>query len=318
MPTGIRNFLISFLLSALIFTGVAYFAVQAVGRAFNDIENSSEDIPRDETSETSDRPSEPASEAVTGTVLNFVLIGTDYQPEIFDDYTVPDDSLDKEREKCADTILFVSFSTRTNLLIVCPIPSQTLVELDHENVALGSTFHYKGPAFICDKVASLVGQPIPYYASVSMGGLAAIVDYLGGIQYDVPCDMFFEKELGDIHIDLKKGPQQLNGDEVIQMLRYNEYGDTDTRTALAGEFFYKFLSTEANYTNKKNYTSLFSVLLPYLETNVTLGDVTTYLSVIFGHTIMTYTPISYPGAYSDRFFMPNLNGATELLAPYFS
>ena len=316
MPSGIRNFLIAFLISALLFSGVAYFAVKAIRVAFTDMENTSEDTSEDTSEKTSEQTSDNTSETVTGTVLNFVLIGTDYQPEVFDDYIIPDDSLEKEREKTADTVLFVSFNTRSNLLVICPIPSQTMVEADKRNVTLGSTYHSKGPAFVCDKVASLVGQPVPYYAAISIGDFAAVVDYLGGIQYDVPSDMFFEKELGDIHIDLKKGPQHLTGDQVLQMLRYNEYGDTDTRTALAGEFFYKFLSTEANYTNKKNYTSMFSMLLPYVETNITLSDVTNYLSVIFGHTTMTYTPVVYPGAYSDRFFMPNTESAIQAFAAF--
>lgn len=320
MPPAIRNFLISFTISAVLFSFLAYYAVRIIRVTVFDREDptvTSEEVSSDSASEgASSGTSSGDSPVIGGNILNFLLIGTDYQPDLFDDYTVPFDSLQPERKKIADTILYVSYIPQNGLLLVCPIPSLTMTEFDGITTTLGEAYHYKGAAFLTEKVSTLVGQPIPYYGAVSIGGMAEIIDTLGGMRYNVPRDMQYESLDHTVKIDLKKGEQELTGEQVMQMLRYNGYGDTDTRTALQGEFFYQFLCRHANYTNKRNYTTVFGTLLPYLETNVTLNDLTDYLSVLFGYQSLAYTRVNYPGAYSDRYFMPNTDSAQAIFAGY--
>lgn len=321
MPSNIRNFLISFLLSSVFFSFTAYFAVQAIRVIMFETDDPVvADFPSEQQPDDSDLPSEQPLPG--GAVLNILLIGTDYQPAIFNDYVVPDNTLANERMKIAETILFVSFNTNSGSLVICPIPSKTLVSVDGVNMTLGRAYHYKNSAFVADKVSTMIGVSVNYYATVTIQGLADIIDYLGGMTYDVPCDMEYKDEAQNLEIDLKAGRQSLTGDQVLQMLRYNGYEDADgtnaARTALQGQFAYELLRQQATYTHKKNAVELFTVLSPYVETNFTLENLTTYLSVIFGYGTLNYVPLEYPGAYTTRFFTPNVDSAKEIFAPYCS
>ena len=322
MPSNIRNFLISFLLASVFFSFTAYYAVQALRVImFESDDTPVEELPSELPAETSDDVD--SGDIISGgSMLNILLIGTDYQPEIFSDYTVPGNSLANERQKIAETILFVSFNTRSKSLIICPIPAKTQVKVDGTNMTLGQSFNYKNSVFIVEKVSQMTGVSINYYATVTMQGLATIIDRLGGMQFNVPCDMSYEDLSQNLVIDLKEGRQNLSGDQVLQLLRYNGYDDADNtgsaRTALQGEVAYALLQQKANYTNKLAAAELFLELSKYMDTNLTIADVSTYLSVVFGYGGLNYVPIEYPGAYTARYFTPNTDSAKEIFSNYFS
>ncbi len=311
MPTNLRNFLISFLISALLFTVIATGGVHAIRGYLQRVEETP--APAPDTPEEPDEPSEPAVPA-SGTVLNLLLIGTDYAPSHL--------SYGGGRAKSADTILLVSFNTRAGSLVICPIPAKTMTKVDGNNMTLAQAYNEKGAGFVTDKVSMLVGFTIPYYVTVGVEGLAQIIDELGGFTYDVPYDMNYEDAEQGLFIHLAAGRQKLTGEQTLGLIRYNGNDDVDhtgaVRTALGAQVAYELLRQEATYTHKKNAAELYRKLSPLVETNFTLSDLSSYLSVIFGYGSLNFLPMEYPGAYTTRFFTPNIESATEMLAPYCS
>ncbi|EJH4549064.1 LCP family protein [Staphylococcus pseudintermedius] len=78
---------------------------------------------------------------------------------------------------------------------------------------------YGGPEASTRTVEANLNVPVDYYVRINMEAFAKTVDELGGIEYDVPYDLNEPNTMDKGRIKLKKGKQQLNGDEVLAVTR---------------------------------------------------------------------------------------------------
>ncbi|WP_353418237.1 LCP family protein [Staphylococcus delphini] len=78
---------------------------------------------------------------------------------------------------------------------------------------------YGGPEASMRAVEANLNVPVDYYVRINMEAFAKTVDELGGIEYDVPYDLNEPNTMDKGRIKLKKGKQQLNGDEVLAVTR---------------------------------------------------------------------------------------------------
>lgn len=78
---------------------------------------------------------------------------------------------------------------------------------------------YGGPEASMRTVEANLNVPVDYYVRINMEAFAKTVDELGGIEYDVPYDLNEPNTMDKGPIKLKKGKQQLNGDEVLAVTR---------------------------------------------------------------------------------------------------
>ena len=94
MLSALKNFGVTFLISALLFGVIAYFATLFVSNTvnsilddesneLNDIISSEGSLP-EETDAPADTPSEPEKDLPEGESFDFLLVTTDYRPDLYD------------------------------------------------------------------------------------------------------------------------------------------------------------------------------------------------------------------------------------------
>ena len=113
----------------------------------------------------------------------------------------------------ADTIIVASYDTEAQKVGMVSVPRDTLLESGKINAA-----YHKGPENLRDTVSDLLGVPIDYYVAVDVDGFVALVDELGGIEFDVPVRMSFDDPTQDLHIHYQPGLQHLTGEDVPRLL----------------------------------------------------------------------------------------------------
>ena len=198
MSSQVRNFIISFIIATLIFSGVAVFGVSLIDRF---VLNPEPNTTAEGTDDQSLFPETPISTGGisgigSGTTFSFVLIGSDYQPDVYDDYDKPyDGTLNVTRKKSADTVIFGMFNKELNEFVICPINPESIVLVDGVRMTLAESYEYKDERFICDKVSVMIGISVDYYASVNIKSLIEIIDYIGGVEYEVAEDITYVNEL---------------------------------------------------------------------------------------------------------------------------
>ena len=78
----------------------------------------------------------------------------------------------------------------------------------------------EGMEALLDYVQDIIGFRPDGYMLIDLKGFAGVVDAMGGVEFDVPQDMFYEDASQDLYIDLKQGRQKLNGKEALGLVRF--------------------------------------------------------------------------------------------------
>ena len=119
----------------------------------------------------------------------------------------------------SDIMLLVRVDTASNTITLVSIPRDTpFVEDDGSIVKINSEYA-KGPATTVKAVENLTGVKISHYVDVSFADLEDFVDYLGGIEVDVPIELTVKDPMTGESITLEPGKQTLNGQQALAFAR---------------------------------------------------------------------------------------------------
>ena len=126
---------------------------------------------------------------------------------------------------------------------------------------------------------------IDEYVLVDTKGFRAVIDAVGGIDYDVPQDMFYEDPAQDLYINLKKGYQHLNGAQCEQLIRYRSgYATGDIgRVEMRGGFMVEVF---AQVKHKIGLDSMLKLIrdkeiMQKIRTSMSLVDMLAYVKMVY-------------------------------------
>ncbi len=341
MSSALKNFIITFCVSLLLFGLLSYIIVANVGQVFNNEsettgeENNSEDTKKTNIPSVTTAPLETETDINGNTVVvhpkddsfTVLLVGTDYQPNTLNDYDLSELNKNisgfpiKEREIYADSIMILRADRKNSRFLISMLPSNMNVSVRGNKAFLGSLYEKYGIDFMCDMVTAMTGLKIDYYSAVSIEDFAYIIDDIGGINYTVPLDMNYEDPSQDLSIHIQKGARTLDGNTVVQMLRYNLYpnGNSD-RMQLGISFFKALFEKMTDLSNLDKTSELFTNLSKYVETNITAAVVTRHTDILFAYRTFNTVVVTYPGSIENtdgtNYFMPDYSAALSLYKEY--
>lgn len=135
-----------------------------------------------------------------------------------------------------DIMMVVSYDVKGGEVSIVQIPRDTYITVDNINsVKINSAYAaYYNRAKRADltdpetaaleRLAYMIGDNfgirIDYAASVEIDGFVDIINAIGGVWVDVPCDMKYSDPSQGLYIDLEKGPQKLDGEAAMCFVRY--------------------------------------------------------------------------------------------------
>lgn len=126
---------------------------------------------------------------------------------------------------------------------------------------------------------------IDEYVLVDTKGFRAVIDAVGGIDYDVPQDMFYEDPAQDLYINLKKGYQHLNGSQCEQLIRYRSgYATGDIgRVDMRGDFMVEVFSQVKNKIGLDSMLKLIRdrEIMQKVRTSMSLMDMLAYVKMVY-------------------------------------
>lgn len=132
-----------------------------------------------------------------------------------------------------DTMMLAAYDVPNQTLNVMSLPRDTFVEYGNRRVLLNSVYNRagggeKGINALKQEVGELTGVFPDYYVIVQWEAVGELVDAIGGVEFEVPFNMYYNDLSQDFKIDLKKGVQVLDGKGAMGLLRWrhNSIGDT--------------------------------------------------------------------------------------------
>ena len=257
---------------------------------------------------------------------------------IDDVFTFVIGAVDEDQTR-TDALMVATMDINAKTINIMNIPRDTMCNNGESgawrkiNAAYGMS---RGIEQTKDEIERLMGFRPDYYVIVNFDGIAAVVDAIGGVDYEIPFRMEYDDPSQNLHIDLKAGMQHLTGEQVVHFLRWrhnNDYsmqypnGD-EGRVATQQEFLKELASQVLTLSNITNIPKIADAVFQNVKTDLTAGNLLwmgmqalqiNNDSIQF-FTLPGYGAMSYAGSdpYQYSFFFPYYQETLDLVNKYFN
>ncbi len=172
----------------------------------------------------------------------------------------------------ADSILVAGLDSKTGEMGLVSVPRDTLVYRTWSNFPKLNAGISKGIETLKNEVSYTLGIPIDFYVHIGLDGFVAVVDQMGGIEYDVPQDMYHDDEGGFV-INLKEGYQLLDGRDTLELVRYRGYATADIgRTETQQGVLKALLNKAISWQSFTKFNSFLTIFQEHVDTNLENSD----------------------------------------------
>ena len=89
----------------------------------------------------------------------------------------------------SDTNMLMRFDAENKKIDVVSLPRDTLMSNGHK---LNSSYNNGGTEKLRSNIEDMLGIPVDFYVSVDLKGFIALIDQIGGVDFDVPEDMDYD------------------------------------------------------------------------------------------------------------------------------
>ncbi len=199
--------------------------------------------------------------ARTDGISTFVLAGTDAEGDR------------------TDTIMLVSINKNDHQINMMSIPRDTHVDAPYSVPKINSAVGYggggkRGMEELMTRISEITGFMPDGYILVDLKDFVSVVNFMGGVNFDVPMDMDYEDPTQNLKIHLKAGEQHLNGREAIQLVRFRSgYADADLgRTSVQRDFMQAALKQWTSPLKIWRIPFLTVMVATRIRTDMSLGN----------------------------------------------
>lgn len=227
-----------------------------------------------------------------------------------------------------DVIFVVNFNSETNKAKVISIPRDTKVSWTstqqaklqedgrykvytskiNEMTAYGGIENIRD--YTIDQIQNMLGIKIDNYVIVSISAFRDIVDAIGGVEMDVPQDMYYVDNADGLYINLKAGPQHLDGDKAEQLIRFRRYPEGDVARVRTQQLFLEaFAEKVMSPSIITKIPKLINVLFDSVQTDIKLTEIPQYYNYVtsFDLSNLSFHIIPGEGRYENgvSYFFPD-------------
>ena len=246
-----------------------------------------------------------ATVEISGGKINVLLLGTD------------------EGGLRTDCIMLASFDTETKEAKLLSIPRDTRMyvgtryqKINAAHAVHNSQGEIAGAQGSVEAVSRLTGVPINYYVELPFNAVAECIDLLGPVTFEIPdlyndgVGMVYDDPVQNLHINLKPGIQELNGEQVVHLLRYRkgnmvngkrksyENGDIG-RIAVQQQFLQALIDQKLNASLILKMPAIFKQLTSSIKTNFNVKDIIKYSKYLTDFSSDMLHEYSLPGTAQD-------------------
>lgn len=188
----------------------------------------------------------------------------------------------------SDTNILVAVDTVNGYVYGVSIPRDSKAIIDGKARKINYAYNKGGTELLADTVSEQLGIPVDYTVSVNLKGFTALVDAIGGVDFDVPINMDYDDPIQNLSIHFKKGVQHLSGADALRVVRFRHnndgsgYGSEDLGRMQTQQKFLKavakkMLTIENLVTKMPDYADIFN---RYVDTNLSIFDIARFGNAI--------------------------------------
>lgn len=233
-----------------------------------------------------------------------------------------------------DTIMAVTFDVKGKHVSVVSVPRDTLVDVPRTVKKINAAYSAGGIEEVQKEVSSILGFPVDHYVTVNLRGFKALVDAVGGVDFQVPVDMNYDDPTQNLHIHLNKGMQHLDGEKALQLVRFRSgYANADIgRIETQQKFLTALAKKLISWNSVTRINEFVDIFAKNVKTDLSVGNLAYFglaaleldtangisMNTLPGNGLVTYKGIPYyyelyPQEVLDIINQSGLNPYTEEL-----
>lgn len=181
----------------------------------------------------------------------------------------------------ADAIMVVTYDVPNQKLGMLSIPRDTLV--NKKNPKINSSMH-GGIENLQEVVSDLLGIPLDFYVKIDLNGFVELVDAVGGVDFDVPVEMYYNDPTQDLNIFYQPGMQHLTGQQAMEVCRFRHNADGTgyplgdiQRSETTRNMMITVAKKVLALNNIVKITNYFDILQRNVETDLTASNITWFI-----------------------------------------
>ena len=183
--------------------------------------------------------------------------------------------VDSERDpRRSDTLLLGALDLSTHYAAMLSVPRDLRVEIPgHGMQKINSAYALGGVDLVKQTMIERFGVPVDYTVKVTIPALVQVVDAMGGIDVNVDRRMVYRDRSQHLDINLKPGPQHLNGYQAMGYVRFRHDTLGDLTRIQRQQNFVRQLATQVTAPNQwRHLPKLIDIALKNVDTDLTVKD----------------------------------------------
>ncbi len=190
-------------------------------------------------------------------------------------------------DNLSDTMIYVKYNVENGKIAMMSVPRDTYVTNEYcIGHKLNAIYRGKNIVPLVEEIQEQIGVKIDYYLVFKADMLIDMVDAIGGVEIDVPFAMKYDDPTQNLHINIPKGKQVLDGKNAEGYVRFRHnndmtvgyaMGDLD-RTEVQQGFIKKFIATVLDPKNITKIPDLINIASKNTKTNVTIREALKYVT----------------------------------------
>jgi len=201
--------------------------------------------------------------AIPNQVKNIVIIGTD------------------KSGLHSDVIMVFSLSTKKGTISCTSILRDTRVPYRGRGIKITEAMAYGKESAVIQAIKDLTGLQIHDYVTFNFTAVEDVIDALGGVDFYVPQNMYYQDPEQDLYINLRKGQQLLNGNKSLQLLRFRGYPMGDVaRTETQRDFMEALFEQKANAKYIGSVPKIYAAINKNIRSSLSLAEIIDYAELI--------------------------------------
>ena len=125
----------------------------------------------------------------------------------------------------SDTNILVAVDAENDYIYGVSIPRDTKAVINGKNHKINFAYNSGGTALLAETISQQLGIPVDFTVTVDLDGFAALVNAIGGVDFEVPISMNYDDPYQDLHIHFSAGMQHLSGAEALKVVRFRHNND---------------------------------------------------------------------------------------------
>ena len=190
----------------------------------------------------------------------------------------------------SDTNILMAVDTVNGYVYGASIPRDSKAIIGGKAHKINYAYNKGGTELLADTVSEQLGIPVDYTVCVNLQGFTALVDAIGGVDFEVPINMDYDDPIQGLSIHFKKGMQHLSGADALRVVRFRHnndgtgYGSEDLGRMQTQQKFLKavakkMLSFENLISNPRKYAEIFG---QYVDTDLSVTDLAWFGMQVLG------------------------------------